>query len=236
MLSVRTRPGPPRSRRKNAAHRALQEFAFTAYHCRVLLLRPRANLSFSPLQLGQSLTRLVPASDPGKPWLAGFSSTDDTIALMLRYARGDEGERSARVRQWAEAIVRLLRPKDYLSEILAIRGWCTGPHLRYTNDARHVEQVKTPLRILNEIDKHGTSLVDCDDIATLIAALGMCLGRNACFTMAGFSQASDQYTHVFCRLQEPRSSTWIVCDPVAGSREAEMLSSVVRFKNISVDE
>lgn len=191
---------------------------------------------FLPLQLGANPSSAQPMVDPGKPWLHSFKGTDDTIKLMLDYARGKEGEQSARVRQWAEAIVRLLRPKDYLSEILAIRGWCTGPQLRYTNDARHVEQVKTPLRMLSEIEKHGVSLVDCDDIATLIAALGMSLGRNATYTMARFSKTSRQFTHVFCRLQEPRSGTWIVCDPVAGTREAQMLSTAVGFKNISVDD
>lgn len=195
---------------------------------------PRRYLS--PLQLGATGAGGRPSADPGRPWLNSFKGTDDTIRLMIEYARGAEGEQNARVRQWAEAMVRLLQPKDYLSEILAIRGWCTGPQLRYTNDARHVEMVKTPLRILNEIEEFGVSLVDCDDIATLIAALGMCLGRNATYTKAGFSRMDPQYTHVFARLQEPRSGTWIVCDPVAGTRESVMISTAVRFKNISVDE
>jgi hypothetical protein len=191
---------------------------------------------FSPLQLGRMGVGAMPAPDPGRPWLSSFKGTQDTINMMVDYARGKEGEQNARVRQWAEAIVRLLQPKDYLSEILAIRGWATGPHLRYTNDARHVEQVKTPLRILSEIESSGVSLVDCDDIACLIAALGMSLGRNASYTKAGFDKASPQYTHVFARLKEPRSGAWIVCDPVAGTRETQMLASAVRFQNISVDE
>lgn len=197
---------------------------------------PIARAYAAPLQLGASAAAGRPSLDPGRPWLSSFKGTDDTLRLMVQYARGPEGEQNARVRQWAEAMVRLLRPKDYLSEILSIRGWCTGPQLRYTNDARHVEMVKTPLRILNEIEEFGVSLVDCDDIATLIAALGMSLGRNATYTTAGFSRADPQYTHVFARLQEPRSGKWVVCDPVAGTREKQMLSSAVRFKHLSVDE
>ena len=191
---------------------------------------------FRPLQLGSSAAASLPMVDAGKPWMSSFKGTDDTIGLMIEFARGTEGEQNPRVRQWAEAIVRLIRPKDYLSEILAIRGWCTAPHLRYTNDARHVEQVKTPFRILSEIEQHGVALVDCDDIACLIASLGMSLGRNASFTMAGFSKADTQFTHVFARLQEPRSGVWIVCDPVAGTREEQMLASAVRFQSLSVDE
>jgi hypothetical protein len=176
-----------------------------------------------------------PGSEPVVPWLGRFKGTDQTIHMMLGYARGKEGEQNYRVRQWAEAIVRHLRPKDYLSEILAIRGWCTSPWLRYSNDARHVEQVKTPFRTLLEIEKQRVALVDCDDIATLIAALGMTLGREARYTIAAF-QPGGEYTHVFACLREPRSQTWIVCDPVAGTREQEMLSAIKSYKTISVDE
>lgn len=187
-------------------------------------------------QMGANPAYGRPSADAGKPWLSSFHGTDDTIKLMIEYARGNEGERNARVRQWSESIVRLLQPKDYLSEILALRHWATGKHLRYTNDARHVEQVKTPFRILKEVEQFDRSLVDCDDIATLLAAMGMQLGREARFGMAGFDpNHPDEFTHVFCCLREPRSQQWIVCDPVAGTREQEMLGAAKSFSFISVD-
>lgn len=169
------------------------------------------------------------------PWLGRFRGTDDTIKLMLQYARGTEGEQNVVVRQWADSIIRQLRPKDYLGEIIAIRQWCTAPHLRYTNDARHVEQVKSPFRTLSEVSTYGVSNLDCDDYALLIATLGMCVGREARFTMVGFGMPGD-YTHVFACLKEPRSSEWIICDPVAGTREYEMASTCKTFKHISVDD
>ena len=167
--------------------------------------------------------------------LGRFHGTDDTIRMMIDYARGPEGEQNPRVRQWAEAIVRQLRPKDYLGEIIAIRHWCTGPHLRYGNDARHVEQVKSPFRVLMEVQQYGISVLDCDDFACLIATLGMCLGREARYTMVGFGLPGD-YTHVFGCLKEPRSGEWIICDPVAGTREYMMASTAKTYKHISVDE
>jgi len=176
-----------------------------------------------------------PNLEPGVPWLGAFRGTDDTLALMIEYARGPEGEKNAWVRQWAEKIVKDIAPKDYLSEILALRGWATSPWLRYTNDARHVEQLKTPYRILLEIQQNKVSLVDCDDIATLIAALAMQLGREVRYGMAGF-QDDGEFTHVFACVREPRSQQWIVCDPVAGSRELEMLRSAKSVKTVSVDD
>ena len=190
----------------------------------------------APGLIGQPAAMARPlAGDSPVTWLGEFRGTNDTIDLMLEYARGNEGERNVKVRQYAEAIVRQLRPKDYLGEILAIRHWCTSPRLRYANDARHVEQVKSPFRVLTEIEQYGVSNLDCDDYATLIAALGMSLGRNARFTMVGFGMPGD-YTHVFAGLQEPRSSQWIITDPVAGTREAQMARTAKTYKHISVDE
>jgi hypothetical protein len=176
----------------------------------------------------------MPLGDPGKPWTGPFRGTDATAKLMRDYARGDEGEKNFRVRQWAEMIVKDVPPKDYLSEILALRAWCVSPWCRYTNDARHVEQCKTPLRMLGEIESAGVTLVDCDDIATLLASFAMCLGRECEFVMAAFERMG-QYTHVFVRIKEPRSGSWIICDPVAGTREAEMARSIKRHAVLSVD-
>lgn len=170
----------------------------------------------------------------GRVSLGRFRGTPQTISLMKSYALGSEGEKNFMVRQWAESIVRQIAPKDYLSEIVALYGWARGPALRYTNDAAHVEQVKSPRRILTEIQKTGKSLVDCDDIATLLAAMSLTLGRRSQFVVASFSSLGD-FTHVFCRIQEPKSKRWIVVDPVAGSRDHEMLQRIVNHQVIDVD-
>lgn len=167
--------------------------------------------------------------------LGTFRGTDDTLRMMRDYALGKEGEQSFRVRQWSERIIKDISPKDYLSEILALRAWATGSSVRYTNDPRHVELVKSPERCLLEIEKNGFTLLDCDEIACLIAALGMTQGKEAGFVVAGFTAQPDVFTHVFARLKEPKSGTWIVCDPVAGPNERQMLSRIKTYKTISVD-
>ena len=168
--------------------------------------------------------------------LGRFRGTPQTLKMMADYALGKDGEQSFVVRQYAEAIVREISPKDDLSEILAIHAWVTSPVFRYTNDALHVEQVKSPLRILNEVKDTGRSLVDCDDIATLIAALALCLGRRAQFVIVGFVPGDkDAFTHVFTRVQEPKSREWIILDPVAGTRDAEMARRAATYKFFEVD-
>jgi hypothetical protein len=170
--------------------------------------------------------------------LGAFRGTAQTVEKMLEAALGPEGERNYKVRTWAESITRWVSPKDYLSEILALRAWATpdpvhGP-LRYTNDPLHVELVKTPFRVLLEVEQTGRALVDCDDIACILASLGMCLGRKASFVIAGFNN-NPQFTHVFCRLLEPKSGKWIVLDPVAGSRELQMLQGITSSRVVMVE-
>lgn len=173
-------------------------------------------------------------SPPGQVSLGKFRGTPQTLRLMIDYALGKEGEQSFMVRQAAESVVRSVPPKDYLSEILAIYGWAKSPKFRYTNDAYHVEQVKTPHRILTEVSSGGTSLVDCDDIATLIAAMALTLGRRCQFVVVGFG-APGVFTHVFTRVQEPRSKEWIAVDPVAGSRDVQMSKQVTQVDFVEVE-
>lgn len=175
----------------------------------------------------------LPIADAPPTRLAPFSGPDDTLRLMVELALGDRGERSSMVRSLKDHIVRKLQPKDYLGEILAVRYY-VAEKLRYSNDALGVEQVQDPQRMAEEIINHGNSVGDCDDIATLIGALCRQLGRECEFVVVGFGPPG-QYSHVFCRVKEPKSGKWIVCDPVAGTEEASMLRKVTTWKSVRVD-
>lgn len=167
-------------------------------------------------------------------WMRRFRGSPDTLNLMREHAWGEHGEHSVVVRMMLEEIVRDLWPKDYLSEILAVRNFATS-HLRYVNDPLHIEWVKTPERLVREIREHGIAQADCDEIAQLIATFGLQLGREASFVVAGFGAPGD-YSHVFTRILEPKSGEWIVCDPVAGTDERTMLSRVTTYELWSLDE
>jgi len=146
---------------------------------------------------------------------------------MAEVALGDDGERSATVRQFTSWVVQHVWPKDYLSEILAVRNcfvqtspWHPGlPLFRYTNDPLHVEWIKTPRRQVEEINQGGVTTVDCDDITTMAATMLLQLGRKVELVALGFEP--DSLTHVGVRVEEPKSGRWIWIDPVAGPRERE---------------
>lgn len=166
--------------------------------------------------------------------LSGFRGSADTLNLMREQAWGERGEQSVVVRMALEDITRGLWPKDYQSEILAVRNFCTS-HLRYVNDPLHVKYVKDPERLVSEIADYGVAQADCDEIAELIATFGLQLGRQAEYVVVGFGSPGD-YSHVFARIKEPKSGKWIVCDPVAGTDERTMLERVTTYEIWSLDE
>lgn len=170
----------------------------------------------------------VALADRPPQTLGPFHGPGDTIREMVKAALGPRGEQSAVVHSVKTSIVRELEPKDYLSEILAVRFF-VAERVRYSNDALAVEQVQDPERLCDQIIQYGKAVGDCDDIATLTAALCRQLGREAHFVTVGFGEPGV-YTHVFCRVKEPRSGSWIVCDPVAGPHEGNMLRRVRTYK------
>lgn len=180
-------------------------------------------------------------SGAGLPYLANrpytlgtFTGAPDTLREMVDAAQGNRGERSLLVRAVVDEVVRGLFPKDYLSEIIAIRNW-VAEHVRYANDPSHVELVKDPETLVGEYLATGSAVGDCDDIACLIATMHLQVGRECEFVAVGFG-APGGLSHVFERCREPRSRAWIICDPVAGTREREMANSATTWQIWSLDE
>ncbi len=172
-------------------------------------------------------TRGWPGTELPRSRLSSYGGPADTLDAMARAALGPRGEQSFVVNAFKSQVTRFIQPKDYLGELLAIRNVLLQPNpvtgqpiIRYTNDPRHVELVKDPQRIVEEIKQFGAAECDCDESAALIAAMALQLGRNVQFVALGFG-ASDQLTHVGVRAQEPKSNQWIWLDSVAGPRERE---------------
>lgn len=165
----------------------------------------------------------------------------DTLSAMERIALGPRGEQSLLVRGFTEHVTRHVAPKDYLGEILAVRNvflqpspWVPGtPLFRYVNDPRHVEWIKDPQRLVEEINEHGTTQLDCDESSVCAATMCLQLGREVEFVALGFSPG--QLTHVAVRVREPKTNRWIFVDPVAGPREREAAHTAKEIKTWSLD-
>ena len=189
-----------------------------------------------------------------------YRGTPQTVVAMFKAADGDRGQRSFRLRERVEQVIRHLRPKDYWSEVLAVYYWACGPQFRYTRDPRKVELIKDPVRMLWEIDTRGSTLVDCDEFTTFLrAALGT-IGTKTRIVTVGFKPSGNKkpnpktfddpifnlissphpripgpFTHVFAQALKP-GNVWVTVDPVAGPRTAKMHRSVKQYRLYESDD
>jgi len=166
-----------------------------------------------------------------------YRGTDQTAAKMVEVVKGERGERSIPVRRHAEQIVSHVRPKDYVSEYIAVCRWW-GNAGRYTRDPLHVEMLRDPQRLLDDA-LAGKLAADCDEFATAIGCGCLVLGGKIQFVTVGFTTRRPgqpkAHTHVFVRAQDPKTSRWWVLDPVAGRRTASMLKRVKQYTIFEVD-
>lgn len=114
-----------------------------------------------------------------------------TLDAMIRAARA--ASMTLEIRDLAESIIVAVPAKDYDGEIAAIQRWVKA-HIRYTRDGVNVEMLKLPTALLT--NPQG----DCDDQATLVAALAMAIGFPARFVAIGTHDA-DVFEHVYAEVK-----------------------------------
>jgi hypothetical protein len=159
--------------------------AQTATYGKLLPFPTRVHVSYSTLQGG-----------------------DDGIARSIRYMRalalGHDGALNPLVRQAAIEIVRGQPARDDAAQASAIFWWVKN-HVEFRGESDEVLQAP----ILTLKFRAG----DCDDHATLIAALLRALGIRARFnTVAADPTAPQEFTHVFTEAWIRRQNAWMALD------------------------
>lgn len=166
-------------------------------------------------------------TDPSKILQFEYRGAPQTVDVMRRAALSSQSHLV--VRRLAEYICQQVDSKDYSSEYIALYNFSLQ-RCRYMRDPRTVELVKAPYVIAEEIFGGGRPSIDCDDYASLLAALVLAVGGTARFVTVAFKNAffngQRQYSHVFVQALEPRTGQWIILDPVAAEKTREMVSRV----------
>lgn len=139
------------------------------------------------------------------PLLAGDGGTAQTIAVMRHLV--DEAQGDANFVRKAIDIVRNVPAFDDFGEAHAIFSW-VHKNIRFTKDPVSKEKLYPPSELLK------IRAGDCDDISTLIAALGMSLGYSArLITIGANSQNPQEFVHVYAELEVPAGSgNWVPMD------------------------
>lgn len=150
-----------------------------------------------------------------------------TIEVMAQSALEDSDH--FETRRLAESVCEGIDSKDYTSEYLALYH-CLLQHTRYMRDPRRTELVRAPYIISRQILAGHRPSIDCDDMATWLAAAVMSIGGAPEYVTVAFDDrfydGQRQYSHVFCRAFEPKSRQKIVLDPVAAEKTSQMLRRV----------
>lgn len=118
---------------------------------------------------------------------SGKAGTRYTLNTMRRLA--NQAKTSMPVRQTALCIVQRLAPKDYRAEAEALHNWVRDC-IRYVRDVYDVETIATPKKTL-EIGQG-----DCDDKATLLAAMLLSIGHPARFVAIGYNGLNFDHVYV----------------------------------------
>ena len=122
----------------------------------------------------------------------GIAGTDRTVTVMQDLV--ESGKRSAIIRDLAVDIIRRagVESLDCHGELSSLVSWVRR-NIRFVKDPCGVEYVQSPQRLLRS--RAG----DCDDIATLLAALSESIGHDSEFVVTSDSFFGPM-THVYSRV------------------------------------
>lgn len=143
---------------------------------------------------------------------SGDAGTDATVAAMISQAR--VAAELPRVRTWAERIDRIARNQNQ-HRLRALYNWL-ATHVVFKRDPDGWERVRHPNRMLEEVERHGRTGGDCDDLATLAVALLLAwgYGKRAVFIVMG-REPGGRFEHVYFGV-ENRKGQLLAMDPQEG--------------------
>lgn len=122
----------------------------------------------------------------------GHAGIDATVEEMARLARRES------VATPVVALARTMRRSSGRATAARIREYL-AERMRFEFDPFDVELVRSPSYLIREIERTGFASGDCDDVATLGAALALAARIPARYVLVGFSKAAP-FEHVFTEL------------------------------------
>ena len=127
-------------------------------------------------------------------WIpAGHVGIEWTVDHMRRLAR--DGARAELVREAAAELVDGAEGREAAERIRAY----LAESMVFKFDPPGVELIRTPELLVRQIECHGYAVGDCDDVATLGAALGLAVGLVPTYVLVGFSDSAP-FAHVYTEL------------------------------------
>lgn len=136
----------------------------------------------------------------------GWAGTNQTVAKIMQLV--DDSLIDPLVVTTAQNIVRNVRERDRMAELRAISAFIRSK-IRYTNES--IETLKTPRLMVQEIQKYGKAVGDCDDSVILWMALLKSIGHKVRAVVV--SQRRDKAaTHIYA--EDFINGKWVSDDTI----------------------
>jgi transglutaminase-like putative cysteine protease len=137
----------------------------------------------------------------------------DPSALRTMQTMGDlchQATANQAVVRYANELIENTRSRDYPAQIAALRMF-GEQYFRFVNNPGAVQRIRTPLDMLNDIERKGSVWGACDDAAALMATLGMANGLRARFRAVALCQGAPPPEGA-CRLDDSAQLTHVIAD------------------------
>lgn len=139
---------------------------------------------------------------------SGDAGIRATVARMIQLAQSRS--LTPVMRSAAVSVVRFADGRDPLLQARLLRDWIDA-RCQWLADPTLAEALHDPLEVLGDIARNGIARVDCDDVATLAAALALAIGLKPRFVVAAFCP-SRRFSHVWTEIRTPIG--WFPIDPI----------------------
>lgn len=122
----------------------------------------------------------------------GVRGTDQTLSIMRDVA--EHASKLGLVVAVASAIVAQSANRDVFAAMLSLDRWLRET-VKFKADTLGAEVLRHPLQLLSEIKSNGVTACDCDEVATMAAAIIRAMGHQPYFVVYR-REAGGPFVHV----------------------------------------
>lgn len=147
-------------------------------------------------------------------WALGISDrqaklTLDRMASKVRQAIVDRD-----FVYWARSLFVGAPERDYAALARDVCAY-VGYHIKFCRDPVGVENLTPPIEHMRLLQASPSRVLlgDCDDAATLSAALAMAVGCPCSFRILAFRAPDAPFQHVLTVIHPARALSDVICDP-----------------------
>ena len=153
---------------------------------------------------------------------SGLGGNLETISFMQKAAKKAAGK--PQVRAFATKILQFYKvgSHQYKDEALAIGDFVKN-HVRYVRDPRDHELLQDPVMMIEQMEKHGYTSGDCDDMSLLNATLLLSTGHDPLFRAVRYKTYEGNYNHIYVVVYDQNHP---------GPRERIVLDSILKDQKI----